>query len=136
MPRLPLIAPLDELSKNAILVPIPLHARKYRQRGFNQSEDIARAIGTMCSIEVEPLLIRKKATHSQAKLSHDDRPKNVQDAFTLACSHKEYENLVTKKPIIILIDDVATTGSTLIAAAHALPHILDTNIWCATVARG
>ncbi len=136
IPHLPLIASLDELSSNAILVPIPLHRRKYRQRGFNQSEDIARAISSICSIEVAPLLIRKKATHSQAKLPHDARPQNVKDAFALACSEEECKNLVTKKPIVILLDDVATTGSTLIAAAHALPNIPDTKIWCATVARG
>ncbi|HSX24475.1 MAG TPA: hypothetical protein VLG69_00725 [Candidatus Andersenbacteria bacterium] len=136
IPHLQLIVPFDELSRSALLIPIPLHARKLQQRGFNQCQDIAEGISRICNIEIAPLLIRKKATHSQATLRHDARPENVKDAFALACSEEEYKNLVTKKPIIILLDDVTTTGSTLIAAALALPNIPDVSIWCATVARG
>lgn len=136
IPHLPLIAPLDELSTRAILVPIPLHKNKLRQRGFNQSEDIAQAISTVCNIEVAQILQRRKATRSQAKLSHDERPNNVQGAFTLGISQEEYGRLVIKKPIIILLDDVSTTGSTLISATHAFPELPEVTIWCATVTRG
>lgn len=136
IPHLTLIAPLDELSDQAILVPIPLHKNKLRQRGFNQSEDIAQHISRLCNIELAPILQRQKATTSQAKLSHDERPHNVQGAFALAISQPEYAALVSKKPIIILLDDVSTTGSTLISATHALPELPEVNIWCATVARG
>ena len=134
--KLPLIAPLDELSKRAVLVPIPLHKRKFQHRGFNQSEDIARVISTICNIEVAPMLVRTKATHSQAKLPHDQRPHNVHAAFSLACSQEEYETLIVEKPIIILVDDVTTTGATLIAAARALPPIPERKIFGAVAARG
>ncbi|OGY36117.1 MAG: hypothetical protein A3E36_00850 [Candidatus Andersenbacteria bacterium RIFCSPHIGHO2_12_FULL_45_11b] len=134
--KLPLIAPLDELSKRAVLVPIPLHKRKFQHRGFNQSEDIARVISTICNIELAPILVRTKATHSQAKLPHDQRSHNVLNAFALSCSQAEFETLAAKKPIIILVDDVTTTGATLIAAARALPPISERKIFGAVVARG
>ena len=136
IPHLARIDSLDELSKHAILVPIPLHKSKLRQRGFNQSEDIAKAISTLCNIQVAPILRRKKATKSQARLSHDERPHNMHEAFELAISQEEYMKLTSKKPIIILIDDVSTTGATLMSASRAFPEHPDTNIWCAVVARG
>ena len=136
IPHLARIDSLDELSKHAILVPIPLHKNKLRQRGFNQSEDIAKAIRAMCNIEVSPILKRQKSTKSQAKLPHDERLYNMQDAFMLAISTQEYSNIVTRKPIIILIDDVSTTGATLMSASKAFPELPEANIWCATIARG
>ena len=119
-----------------LLVPIPLHKRKFQHRGFNQSEDIARVISTICNIELAPILVRTKATHSQAKLPHDQRSHNVLNAFALSCSQAEFETLAAKKPIIILVDDVTTTGATLIAAARALPPISERKIFGAVVARG
>jgi competence protein ComFC len=136
MPRLSLIAPITELSQRAILVPIPLHKRKYRDRGFNQSEDIAQAIETICNIEVANLLTRTKSTTSQARLPHDMRKQNISGAFQLACSEQEFNNRISEKNIIILLDDVSTTGSTLSEAASAFEKLEDTQIWAVTVARG
>ncbi|MCE9643352.1 MAG: hypothetical protein K8Q97_03505 [Candidatus Andersenbacteria bacterium] len=136
IPHLARIDSLDALSRCAILVPIPLHKNKLRQRGFNQSEDVAKAISALCNIQLAPILRRKKATKSQAKLSHDERPHNMHEAFEMAISKQEYSNIVARKPIIILIDDVSTTGATLMSASRAFPELPDVKIWCATIARG
>ncbi len=136
IPKLSGIAPVDELSKRAILVPLPLHQKRFRSRGFNQSEDIARAIEKICSIEVRNILARKNATASQAKLPHELRTLNMDDAFTLDISTEEYSNLTTTKPIIIILDDVSTTGATLISAAKAFPPSPDVRLWGAAIARG
>lgn len=136
IPKLPVIAPIEYLNTHAVLVPLPLHAGKLRQRGFNQSEDIARAIGTLCDIEVLQILSRTSATTSQAHLPHEFRTLNMQEAFELNISKQEYEELVATKPIIIIIDDVSTTGATLLSAANAFPKNPDAQIWGAAVARG
>lgn len=136
IPRLASIAPIERLSQSALLVPIPLHPKRYRSRGFNQSEDIAHAIETICSIQVAPLLLRSRATASQARLPHELRPHNVDRAFSLALPETQYRIVTQEKPILIFIDDVSTTGSTFIAAASALPASPDVELWGAAVAQG
>lgn len=135
LPRLTHIAPPALLQEQAVLVPIPLHPRRLRERGFNQSEDIARALSAYTGIPVRPLLTRRKATHAQAKLPTDLRQKNITEAFEARPLTKDE---VEGVKYFILIDDVATSGATLTAAAHALlPHIpLSTQVWAAAVARG
>ena len=136
IPKLTTIGPIDYLAQHAVLVPLPLHASRKRSRGFNQSEDIAHAITRLCNIPVAHLLTKQRATASQAKLPHDIRQENTQDAFALTVSPLAYQILTQSKNIIIIIDDVATTGATLISAAHALPPNPAVEIWGATVARG
>ena len=136
IPKLTAIAPIDVLAKRAIIAPIPLHKRRLLHRGFNQSEDIARSISTICSIEVQNILSRTTATASQAHLPHEFRAQNMHNAFMLNISAEEYRELSIKKPIIIILDDVSTTGATLISAAKALPSHEDVQIWGAAIARG
>lgn len=136
LPRIATIAPIEMLAQSALLVPLPLHPGRLRTRGFNQSEDIARNIGRMCDIQVVSVLQRTAATPSQATLPHQLRAQNMHDAFSLAISEPEYIRLVQKKPIIIIVDDVATSGATLAAAAGALPNIPGVQIWGAVIARG
>lgn len=136
IPRIATVAPIQELAQHAVLVPLPLHSWRQRTRGFNQSEDIANAIGRICNIQVAHILTRTISTSSQANLPHSLRSKNMNNAFALAISEEEYKNLADKKPIIIIIDDVSTTGSTLSSAASVLPGIPNVQIWAAVVARG
>ncbi|MDA1169169.1 MAG: hypothetical protein O3A36_02430 [bacterium] len=136
IPKLTTIASIEVLAKRAILVPVPLHKRRLLHRGFNQSEDIAHSISAICSIEVKSILTRSTATASQAHLPHELRAQNMHNAFALNISPQEYIELTKTKSIIIILDDVSTTGATLISAAHALPILPDTEVWGAAIARG
>ncbi len=103
-----------ELLKDAdLVVPVPLHARREYQRGFNQAEDLANQLG----LPVVRLLRRVRHTPSQIDLPKERRRDNVSGAFAL--------NLVPRSPfpaprIAILVDDVSTTGSTLFECAMVL----------------
>ena len=136
IPRIVAIAPIQELSEHAVLIPIPLHPWRKRTRGFNQSEDIAHAIGRICNIQVAPLLERTTATSSQANLPHKLRAQNIKDAFALTVSNEECIRFLRKKPIVIIIDDVSTSGATLSSAASAFPRIPGVQLWGAVVAKG
>ncbi len=105
----------SELLKNMdLIVPVPLHARRYAERGFNQAEIIARQLGHELKLPVALVLKRIVYTHQQAKLSREARIKNVAGAFELL----ENKLLAGKK--IILVDDVFTTGSTMNECAKVL----------------
>lgn len=100
----------------AILVPVPLHPTKLRQRGFNQSEQIARTLLRNSDAQaVQSLLERKEFTESQTQLDRKDRMQNVKNAFAISAA----ANLM-KDTYYILVDDVFTTGSTLNACARTL----------------
>lgn len=97
------------------VVYVPLHVRRERMRGFNQSALLADVFSLQTGVEVLPVLQRIRATHPQRELSGKERRENMQkDTFHLA-----KPALVTGKNIL-LIDDVATTGSTLAACARVL----------------
>lgn len=133
------VAPLRQLQNQAVLVPIPLHRRRLRQRGFNQSEELAAVLEEYTGIPVLNVLVRNRATWTQTKLPPEMRQKNTKDAFAI-----KTEDLPNKK-FWLLVDDVTTTGSTLSAAAEALRprkasprgKLAPTKqIWGVTVARG
>lgn len=100
----------------AILVPVPLHAVKERERGFNQSRAVARAICAATAAKgIEDLLVRQVYTQTQTRLSRAARHQNVKNAFALA-----EDAAVMAGQTYILVDDVFTTGSTLNACASVL----------------
>jgi ComF family protein len=99
------------------VIPVPLHRRKLRERGYNQAELIARGLSEVSGIPVQCDLIgRKKYTKTQTLLTLTERRANMEEAFevvpTKMCEVRD------KK--FIVIDDVVTTGSTMIACASAL----------------
>ena len=120
--------------RNAVVVPVPLHARKLKQRGFNQAEVIARTAlklvpGEMQFEMVPALLDRVRETSSQIGLTRRQRRENLRGAFVV----REPEKIVGKE--VLLIDDVLTTGTTASECARILRRAGAVEVWVATVAR-
>ena len=87
-------------------MPVPLHSSRLRQRGFNQSIEIARVISKKRHIPIEyDAVIRQRSTVSQTGLNAQQRRKNMKDAFILQANFN-YKH-------VLIIDDVVTTGSTV-----------------------
>lgn len=128
VPQLQLIAPWTQLQHHAVLIPLPLHRRRERERGFNQSALLAETISRYTKIPVASLLERPRATLTQTKLPSRMRLKNMRQAF------RQTKSLPRGRKLALLVDDVTTTGASLNAAAEALPE--DIQIWGVTVARG
>ena len=96
-----------------VVVPVPLHPRRERARGFNQADDLARQLG----LPVAPLLRRVRYTVSQIELPADARHQSVRDAFVLAPIPDPRSPI---PDVVVLVDDVSTTGATLEECARVL----------------
>lgn len=106
---------ISDFAKADCIIPVPLHAKKQKQRGFNQSEEFARGISKELNIPViNNHLVRTEFTSTQTKKSKAERWENVKDKFELL--HPE----LLKDKSILLVDDVITTGATLDACYQAL----------------
>lgn len=103
--------------QGAVLVPVPLHPRKFRERRYNQSQLLAEAAAKAAGGDtiVSELLVRVVDTESQTHYDRDARQKNLKNAFALASGAT-----INPGQRYILIDDVFTTGSTLNACAAVL----------------
>ncbi|MFH0857726.1 MAG: ComF family protein [Candidatus Magasanikbacteria bacterium] len=104
------------------IVPVPLHKRRYNERGFNQAEYLAKSIALALNKEYVPLLERKKYTKQQVKMNREKRLRNLENAFVI---NEEFGTLQGKN--ILLVDDVYTTGATLEECAKVL-HDAGANI--------
>lgn len=118
------------LGDAAAVVPVPLHPWKRLHRGFNQSADLARAL----KLPVHPLLVRVRATAPQAGLSPSQRRHNVAGAFMLAPWRPQARAVATGR-ILVLVDDVMTTGATLDACARVLKRAGAREVRTLTLAR-
>jgi ComF family protein len=100
-----------------VLVPVPLHSWREFTRRYNQSTELARAVGTLTGLVVDPLLVRRrKNTRRQVGLTADARVRNVSGAFV---AHPDILARLRGRPVVI-VDDVITTGSTVKAVTRAL----------------
>jgi competence protein ComFC len=113
------------------ITPVPLHARRYRARGFNQSTIIAKCLGEASDVPVVLPLIRARNTSPQVGLSADQRLQNLQHAFAIDPS---FDGAIEGKSFL-LVDDVLTTGATIAAAASTLEESGAGNLYGITVAR-
>lgn len=130
------IATLEETLPAGLIevVPVPLHARKRAQRGFNQSEVIARAaLKQLARPErfdlLSSALVRRRETESQIGLTRHQRRENLRGAFAVA------EPVQIEKRNVLLVDDVFTTGTTASECARVLRRAGANRVWVATVAR-
>lgn len=98
---------LEDIKVDYILF-VPLHKKRIRERGFNQSEKIANKLGKLLNIPVLDCIDRVKNTKKLYKLNKEDREKELKNGFKV----KENINLIKNKKVI-LIDDIFTTGSTV-----------------------
>jgi ComF family protein len=108
--------PDDVERERAALVPVPLASSRRRERGYNQSEELARALGHIWHVPVRTdLLARARATESQTRLTPGERHRNVSGAFRARADRDALRGLH-----LVLVDDVVTTAATLNACAAAL----------------
>ena len=104
------------IGKEAIIVPIPVHFKKYIKRTFNHAEIISNIFSKKYDIDVLNVLKKIKETQTQSRLKKEERKKNVESVFKVKDS---YLNNIKGKDVV-LIDDIVTTGSTMLSACKAL----------------
>lgn len=114
------------------IVPVPLHAQRLRERGFNQASRLARELAAWLGVPVqENWLTRCRSTAAQTSLPAAERRRNVQAAFALTPRGRAMRPESGRR--IVLLDDVLTTGATLQSAAAAFSDA--ENLQCWTVSR-
>jgi len=105
---------LTHATQSDMIVPVPLHSRRRRKRGFNQAALLAEKLSERAELAMDATtLVRHRATASQVGLDVKQRKSNVRDAFRCTTDRLTHRR-------VLLIDDVCTTGSTLEACALAL----------------
>lgn len=131
------VAAMEALPANVLVVPVPLYKGKRRERGFNQSELLARAVCNAMrrmrpewSGEMGPgILNRRRETRSQAELSIAQRRRNLRGVFSVPKPER------VRGRDVLLVDDIYTTGATARACSQALKKAGAASVWVATVAR-
>ncbi len=114
-----------------MIIPVPLHKAKLRDRTYNQSEFIAKGISNILNAQViNDAVIRTRFTGTQTKLNKSDRKDNVRGAFEVNPKHKS----TIKGKNIILVDDVITTGATILECALALKRSGCGKLWVCSAA--
>jgi len=117
-------------TRGLLMMPVPLHPRRLRERGFNQSLVLARAIGPELETRLDYISLRRtKYTQPQTGLKRNERGRNVRGAFGFAGGSD------LKGKTVILVDDVATTGNTLNECARVLKKAGCERVYCLALAR-
>lgn len=120
------------LSTGYLLIPLPLHPSRKRWRGFNQAEIICDALSLELNLPIVHALKRAKSTKTQKDLKREERLKNVSGVFEIDPNFKSFN---FKSLNFILVDDVSTTGSTLLEACKVLKRNGAAEVICLTVAK-
>jgi len=114
----------------SLIIPVPLHKKRIRSRGFNQADLLADKVATCLEFKKANILSRRYQTQPQVNLKRRSRLENLKGVFV--CSDRE----IVKDKKIILIDDVATTGATLEEGARVLKQAGAREVWGLVLARG
>lgn len=110
-------------------VPVPLHKRRFGERGYNQSELLAQQVSRGLNARLEPHALRRiRYTSQQAHLTKEQRRENVSGAFAADAAHVQGKRLC-------VVDDVFTTGATLRECATALIECGASNVYALTLTR-
>lgn len=112
-----------------VIVPVPLHPAKQRERGFNQAALLAQSLSARASLPVKPVLERIRYTKTQTAFDRAERMQNLHNAFRLRPG-RDVQGLR-----VLLVDDVLTTGSTLSECARVLKRSGASSVYAATAAR-
>jgi len=112
-----------------VIIPVPLHPARERERGFNQAALLVKLLSKRMSIETKPLLERIRYTTTQTAFDRAERMENLHGAFRLR------KNAGVRDLRVLLIDDVLTTGSTLSECARILRKAGAISVHAATAAR-
>ena len=109
--------PRDVIEERSVIVPVPLSAKRLRQRGYNQSERLAIPLAERWACRLlTDALARTRHTETQTRLTPGDRLRNVASAFAVAAAARDS----VRGAHVMLVDDVVTTAATLNACAAAL----------------
>ena len=119
-----------EIIKNIdYIVPVPLHTRRIKERGYNQVESFCKALSNKTDIPyIDKLLVRTKYNKTQTKKSKNERQENVQNIFNANFNENNFGKHY------LLVDDVITSGATLELCAKALLKIPNSKISIITIA--
>lgn len=113
-----------------VIVPVPVHPDRLRERGYNQAEEIAKPLAARYCLPVRnDLVVRQGKTVAMKKLSREERMENMRRAFSVSAEEK-----VPKK--ILIIDDIYTTGATVDAMSQLLLERGAVHVWFLTVCIG
>ncbi|REL37561.1 ComF family protein [Rhodohalobacter sp. SW132] len=122
---------LHQSAEKTLLIPVPLHKKRYRKRGYNQSRVIAEGINRAAGIDLIPegAIIRRKRTKTQTGLNSRQRTKNLSGAFQLA------GDISADECFAVIVDDVYTTGATTFELAGMLNREIGIQSAIVTIAR-
>lgn len=124
------LASQKQIWKPQALIPVPIHAKRYKKRGYNQAEEIAKELGRLWNLPViTNLVYRTKNTRPMKEIVGTDRQNNLKKAFKLGTND-------VKLNTIIIIDDIYTTGSTIDAVARECRRAGIERIYFITVSIG
>jgi len=110
-----------------IITSVPLHKNRLKQRGYNQSEELAKHLSTLASTNYTQLATREIDNPSQTALDFKDRKKNVEDIFKIT-------NTIIKNKNILIVDDIYTTGATVNELAKLFKKHHAKNVYILTLA--
>ncbi len=125
---------INALPENSLIIPVPLHERRQRWRGFNQAEELGRIIARKMGWRFHPsLMLRTKYTIPQVELKGDNRRSNIKRAFGL---NPRYQKSINNHQSLIVFDDVVTTGATIREVCKVIKHYNKSlSVWGLSIAR-
>lgn len=124
----------EELQKSVpldhplLVTAVPLSIRRLRERGYNQSEQIARRTAECLKLPYEEVLLKIKENRVQHELSGEERQKNVRGVYRV------HEGIVLVGKTVLLVDDIVTTGATLCECTRMLYKAGASQVFCAAIA--